>query len=126
MGEIASSVFAPTGEVLSSSWKKVTAWLVVRDCSDFNTPASHIEPRTPQLAMFRKVPTLDLLPGWRIPRPSPAPNQGRGAYFEQIPDLLGCDTFYTNFCVCHLQEIGVCQGPQGKLIPRSDSGVHSR
>ena len=35
---------------------------MVRDCSNFDKSASHIEPRTPQLAMFRKVPTMDLLP----------------------------------------------------------------
>ena len=38
---------------------------MVRDCSDFDKSTSHIEPRTPQLAMFQRVPTPDLLPGWR-------------------------------------------------------------
>ena len=64
MGEITRSVFALAGEVLSSFREKVTTHIEARNCSDFDKSASHIEPRTPQLAMLRKVLTLDLLPGW--------------------------------------------------------------
>ena len=121
MGEITKSVFAPTGQVLLSFRKKVTAKIMARNCSDFDKSASHIGPQTPQLAMPRKVPTPDLLPSWRKFLVTKRNNKAK--FVSQGHIGYGVRTIQFPESVCSYSSMPMCCGSECSVAPQFAPGL---